>query len=72
VKIKEWFKVYVSLWALVGLPAFLLSFAWGSPWKPPEGVDVRTSETVIWWLFSLYMISPFVLAPFGVNQRNTD
>ena len=74
--LQSWYVKLLALWAVLGLPGFLLGwgFAGRAPWKDlplmfePELFDpVSVVITLIGWAI---LLSPFVLAPFGISRKH--
>jgi hypothetical protein len=74
-RLKSWYKLLLLSWAIVGLPSFVVGwgFAGHAPWRDiPLIFELKFFDPVS-ALFTLIvwacLISPFVLAPFGVDRK---
>jgi hypothetical protein len=75
-RLKRWYLMLLVAWALVGLPAFIVGwgFAGHAPWHEMPFVfgsdlidPVSRTVSLLAWAF---LLSPFMLAPFGIHRRH--
>jgi hypothetical protein len=65
--IRKWYKWFLIIWALSGLPILIMSFGFGNPFHVPDPKYVDDVAIAAWALTMSYIVSPLPLAPFGIR-----
>ena len=77
-RLKPWYVKLLLAWVFLALPGFVLgwAFAGHAPWndlwimfEPAIFDPVAVLVTLLGWAF---LISPFILAPFGISGKPND